>query len=173
MVIFCTFIGCENDIVWNLSRPNPNDLYNVCFEYNCDSLNEIAIGNWELASTYSARKGDAFRSSREPGEYIKILYSSTTNSKLSFWISDWDLGGDTTLLTNGEILKVYVNNVQYPVHVVKKERSFITYFCKVSTDVFQVASPSTIRIEIQGIADAYTRQFASKPVIDEIEIKCH
>ena len=171
---FTIFIGCENDLNWNLPRSNPNDLFNVCYENNCDSLGEIAFGNWELITlTFDTRKGKAFRSSREPGDFIEISCPASTNSKLSFWIKDWDWGEDETVLTNGQLVKVYINNVQSSLHVVRKP-SFLSnsHWWKVSTDVYQ-ASPAIIRIEILGVTDEYDRLRSRKAVIDEIEIKCH
>lgn len=168
-----TFIGCEKNVDWNLPRSNPNDLYNVCFEYNCDSLNQIAIGSWEVTS--NGYKGGALTSSREPGEFIEFSYTSTSTSSLSFWIS---VGNYPFIdLSDGQLVNVYVDNVPLSLRVIRKPNfsapwSGPGYWWNIGTDVISAGS-STIKIEIPGIPNYGDRRNAIKPTIDEIEIKCH
>ena len=181
--VFTIFIGCENDLNWNFPRSNPNDLYNVCFEDKCDSQSEIFYGNWSPLSSSVAFKGGAMRSSRQPDEYIQFSHTSTSSSSLCFWI-DVGIGPYHPLseldtideyLTDGTLLKVYINNVELPLNFERRkrvQRGYLPmYWWKIRTDVFP-AGTSTVRIEISGISNNTDRSNAIKVGIDEIEIKC-
>jgi hypothetical protein len=171
--IFTFFVGCEDDLNWNLARSNQNDLKNVCFEYNCDSVGDIFYGNWVMNPTSKAFKGLAIKSSRELNEYIELSHTSTSSSSLYFWLDVGSFRGD---LTDGTLVKVYINNVESPLHVERSERVERGYtpmvWWNIRSDIFP-AGNWTVRIEIPGIVNYEERRDALKPAIDEIEIKCH
>ena len=181
ITVFTFFIGCENDLNWNFPRSNPNDLYNVCFEDNCDFQSEIFYGNWY--PQFRALTGGAMRSSRQLDEYIQFSHTSTSSSSLCFWInyggSYYPLSELYTIdayLTDGTLLKVYINKVELPLNFERRkrvEREYVTmYWWKIRTDVFP-AGTSTVRIEISGFSNIGDSFNAPKVAIDEIEIKCH
>lgn len=171
-----TFISCEKNVGWNLPRPNPNHLYNICYENNCDSLSNILVGGgWSILPSSLSFKGQALESSRSPGEYIKFSYTSTSPSSLNFWIhADNSMSGEE--YTDGTLVKVYINNEEWPLYVEKRKKVengyWPMYWWNIRTDSFP-AGTWIIRIVITGIFNNTERANALKPRIDEIEIRCH